>query len=405
VALAGMTTLAACGGAATPPAKTVASAATAAETAAHFTATAVGPAGDAFYRPPSPLPTGQPGDLLRYRQVPAAGPLAALGATVDEVLYLSTDALGKPDVVSGTVVLPAGVDLSKAPVLSYAAGTHGIGDQCAPSKAIASGSDYGLPDISAAVGHGWVVTATDYQGLGTPGIHTYVVGRSEGHAVIDAVRAAMRLPGAHPAPGARIAYWGYSQGGGAAAWAGELTASYAPELHVVGEAAGGVPADLVAVSKGLEGSAQVGLELMAAVGFDAAYPDLKLDSFLTPRGKSEIDSLRTGCIGAIAAFAGQRISDITTSDPIDTVAWRHRLAENDLGSTPPAFPIYLYHGTKDTTVAFAQDKALMRTYCAKHVAVVWSPFDGDHGAGSSQSPGALAFLTARFAGTPVTSTC
>jgi hypothetical protein len=307
--------------------------------------------------------------------------------------------------VSGVVVLPAGVDLAKAPVLSYAAGTHGLGDQCAPSKGIAAGTDYGLSDIAAGVSHGWVVAATDYEGLGTPGPATYITGRSEGHAVIDAARAAMRLPGAHPAPSASVAYWGYSQGGGAAAWAGELTASYAPDLHVVGEAAGGVPADLLAVSKGLEGSSQVGLEFMAAAGLDAAYPDLDLEQYLTPKGLSEINSLRAGCVGEIGVFAGQRVSDIATSDPIDTAAWKRRLAENTLGSAPPRFPVFLYHGTKDMTVAFPQAEALMRTYCTDHVDVVWRTFDGDHGDGGVLSPDAVAFLASRLAGAAVTSTC
>jgi hypothetical protein len=370
-----------------------------------YTGPSQGPAGDAFYTPATPLPAGRPGDVLRYRTVEAKGALAPLKATVYEILYLSTDTAGKPDVVSGTVVVPAGVDLAAAPVLSYAAGTHGIGDACAPSRGIAAGTDYGLPDIAAAAGRGWVVAATDYQGLGTPGLHTYAVGRAEGHAVIDAARAATRLPGDHPAPGAKVAYWGYSQGGGAAAWAGELTAAYAPDLHVVGIAAGGVPANLAEVSRVLDGSAQVGLQFMAAVGLDAAYPDLRLDSYLTPAGRAGVAALRTGCTDATKALAGRRVTDITTKDPLTTAVWQRRLAENSLGTAPPKVPIYLYHGTRDTTVAYAQGEALMRTYCAKKVTVVWKTFDGNHLGGLGAAGGAIDFLTGRFAGQPVTSTC
>jgi hypothetical protein len=36
--------------------------------------------------------------------------------------------------------------------------------------------------------------ATDYPGLGTPGVHAYLMGESEGRAVLDSVRAARNLP-------------------------------------------------------------------------------------------------------------------------------------------------------------------------------------------------------------------
>ena len=37
---------------------------------------------------------------------------------------------------------------------------------------------------------GYAVVRTDYDGLGTPGVHQYLVGTSEGRSVLDAVRAA-----------------------------------------------------------------------------------------------------------------------------------------------------------------------------------------------------------------------
>ena len=40
---------------------------------------------------------------------------------------------------------------------------------------------------------GYVVAATDYEGLGTPGVHPYLVGESEGRSVLDAARAARAL--------------------------------------------------------------------------------------------------------------------------------------------------------------------------------------------------------------------
>lgn len=55
----------------------------------------------------------------------------------------------------------------------------------------------------------------DYEGLGTPGDHTYVVQLSEGRAVLDSARAAMNLGDAGISDDAQVGIWGYSQGGGA----------------------------------------------------------------------------------------------------------------------------------------------------------------------------------------------
>ncbi len=78
----------------------------------------------------------------------------------------------------------------------------------------------------------YVVVATDYPGLGTPGPHPYLIGESEGRAVLDSVRAARAIEKAHA--GKRFVVWGHSQGGHAALFAGELARRYAPELSSSG---------------------------------------------------------------------------------------------------------------------------------------------------------------------------
>ncbi len=70
---------------------------------------------------------------------------------------------------------------------------------------------------------------------------------------------------------AKVATQGFSQGGGASMWAGQLQPTYAPELNLVGVSAGGVPADLVQVSLGLNGKPAFGFLLDALIGLDNAY--------------------------------------------------------------------------------------------------------------------------------------
>ena len=43
---------------------------------------------------------------------------------------------------------------------------------------------------------GSIVAATDYEGMGTPGPHPYLVGISEGRSGLDAALAARQIPGA-----------------------------------------------------------------------------------------------------------------------------------------------------------------------------------------------------------------
>lgn len=360
-----------------------------------------GPPGDAFYTPPSPLPPGVAGDVIWWRELPPQS-----GARAYLVLYRSTSATGGPIAVSGRVLVPTAAwpGTGARPVVSVASGTRGIGDSCAPSK---FQPDYERPlFIDAMLRRGWAVAITDYEGLGTPGPHTYVVGRSEGHTVIDAVRAATRLPATGLAAGGPVAFAGYSQGGGGAAWAGELAPGYAPELDVVGIAAGGTPADLDAVSRGLDGGLGFGFLLLAALGLDAAYPELDLPSHLNDKGRRLYETQQGACVDAVLGYAFQRIADYTTSNPLVEPRWQARLAENRLGSRPPAAPVYLFHGAFDEIIPLAQAETLRRQYCAAGVPVTWGLFLGEHvttmlfGAGD-----VLAFLADRFAGAPVRSTC
>ncbi|GAA3390578.1 lipase family protein [Cryptosporangium minutisporangium] len=360
-----------------------------------------GPSGDAFYTPPSPLPAGADGDVIWWRQLP--DDLINKGYLV---LYGSRSALGTPIAVSGRVLVPklAWRGPGTRPIVSVASGTRGIGDSCAPSK---FQPDYEKPlFIDAMLRRGWAVAITDYEGLGTPGTHPYIVGRSEGHGVIDVVRAATRLPATGLRAGGPVGFAGYSQGGGGAAWAGELAPTYAPELNVVGITAGGTPADLDVVATSLDGTLGFGFALLAALGLDAAYPELNLPAFLNEKGKQLYATQQGACVDAVFGYAFQRIADYTTTNPLATPQWRARLAENELGSAPPKAPVYLFHGTHDEIIPLSQAQTLRRQYCAAGVKVRWATFVGEHVTTLvASAPDVLKFLTDRFAGRPAPNNC
>ena len=76
--------------------------------------------------------------------------------------------------------------------------TTGVADICAPSRDYVgspanTGESYINDDLNAWLRAGYAVVRTDYEGLGTPGKHPYLIGTSEGHSVLDIVAAARQL--------------------------------------------------------------------------------------------------------------------------------------------------------------------------------------------------------------------
>ena len=372
------------------------------------------PSTEAFYQPPSSI-NGASGNIIRSRASVFAGdpigkaPVPGIKAT--QVLYNSTDAQGRAIAVSGTVLVPTApyFGFGGRPLISFAPGTRGLGQDCAPSYSLSEGTDYEGSSIIAALNKGYAVAVTDYEGMGTPGPHTYMVGKSMGHAVLDMARAAQRLPGSGLSSSTPLGLWGYSEGGGAAMWAAEQAATYAPELNLKGVAAGGVPGDLLAVASQLDGSAFLSLELMTAVGYDKAYPELNLNSYLNQKGKDLLKTANKTCLvsvdgfGQIAGTAYQHVSDFTTSDPLANATWKARLNENKLGSGKPTVPVFQYHAVSDNMVQFAQAKTLKNTYCSKGVNETWLELpNAEHALASVQGAGpALDFLSNRLSWLPL----
>ena len=148
---------------------------------------------DDFYQPPAQFSTHPqaPGTVLRTQPVD--------NTRATKMLYASTDQDGKPVAVSGYVIEP---DRPAVGTVVFAPGTRGQGDMCAPSKGpwlvgavspTAMSVNYELPIQYYAASLGLRVIVTDYIGLGTPGIHTYVNAAEEAHAVLDAARAGLRV--------------------------------------------------------------------------------------------------------------------------------------------------------------------------------------------------------------------
>jgi pimeloyl-ACP methyl ester carboxylesterase len=326
------------------------------------------------------------------------------------ILYWSTSATGAPVAVSGTVLAP--VDTGPVPadrrIIAFAHPTVGMGDQCAPSKTFAQGSTAALAFVPLLAQSGALIVATDYEGLGTAGDAAYLVGRSEGHGVLDSARAAQQL-GLGTSKASTVLIWGHSQGGGAAAWAAELAPVYSPDLHVIGAMLGAPVGELSTSMLTTTNAGDVtGFAMEALAGFKAAYPELPLDELLTTKGREVMAKVRVGCSAEVnTAVAGLTIADLITPALGTNEAWAKRLAENNPAGQTTSVPLFIYHGGADTTVPPEISAAMLAKYCKLGVTVQRRVYPGKgHGdVVQAAFTDLITFATARWAGTNPIDSC
>ncbi|HEY6636832.1 MAG TPA: lipase family protein [Solirubrobacterales bacterium] len=197
-----------------------------------------GPKGLKFYKPPKKLPK-QHGTLIWARKATGLVPLADARYT-KLVLYSSRTPQGAKTAVSGSVSVPKGKPPKHGwPVITWAHGTTGVADACAPSRnSVTSPAQAAIsyinPELNDWLRAGYAVVQTDYQGLGTPGKHPYLIGEAEGRSVLDIVSAARRLD---PKIGNRFLISGHSQGGQSALFAAGEASTWTPKLRLRGTVA------------------------------------------------------------------------------------------------------------------------------------------------------------------------
>lgn len=286
-----------------------------------------------------PVPS-RPGTLVRA--VPLDPRLRLPGAaSATRVLYSTVDGLGRPAVSTGSITLPPGSPPPGGwPVLAWAHGTVGMGDDCAPSAQRPSADD--ISYLGHWLRRGYAIVATDYVGMGTPGPLYYLDGVAAAHSVVDSVVAAERsdLPLAR-----RWAVLGHSQGAGAALNAARYaqTFSAGSGLDYRGGLATGVPANLESVIQTLGPQfppvvlprALNAYILYILAGLRSARPDLRVDDLLTTSGRRLVDLADVAC--------GKQLRPVTEGLDLRTVFAR------PLASIPDVYGVLRrYLGTPDS---------------------------------------------------------
>ena len=371
----------------------------------------------AFYQPPQPLPAAPAGTLIRSTRVTGVQGVPS-GATVWRILFHSTTIYGADVAESGYVVAPGSSPPAAGyPVIAWAHGTTGFAAPCAPSLFTNTGGGSGpylLPGLASYLRAGFVVAAADYQGLGVAdGVHPYLLGASEGRAVLDATRASRQLSGLRTAN--TVVIYGHSQGGHAALFAGEMAPTYAPDLHVVGVVAA-APATglstLISIIGTPAGQQFLSFSIPASYSWTQTYNDLPVTDVFTPTGEQFASTEVTkGCLASVAnAIRAHHLNPgqvFSASSETNPVVIAHAQA-NDPGQVRTTVPMLVLQGTKDTTVpppltdGFVTGKACpdgdtvqyLHVTGATHRTVV---FIG--------APSILRWMEGRLSGSPAPITC
>jgi acetyl esterase/lipase len=360
-----------------------------------------------FYRAPPSEALGTAGTLVRQEVIDGA----PLGATAYRVLYRSTGLDNQPILVSGVVIVPPGDPAPGGrPIVAWAHPTSGVVSRCAPSLAIFLFEQ--IQGLRSFVRDGYVVAATDYPGLGTPGPHPYLVGTSEARAVIDSVRVAATMPGA--GGGKKFVVWGHSQGGHAALFTGLIAKTYAPELDLLGVAAAAPATDLATLmNEDIDTVGGKNITAMTLWSWQRVF-DAKMDKVVDPRAIPAIDRLAEECIEGPFDLRKRQLTEqpleqyfLTTKHPSDVEPWHTLLAENSPGALPPEIPVFLAQGTDDVIIHPDVTKAYEDKLCkaGSNVRMLSMANIGHGRAAQASTQDMLEWTSDRFAGKPAPDDC
>ncbi len=352
-----------------------------------------GPKGDAFYTPPKPL-KGKHGGLIWARRQRGSD---ALKRNARVLLYRSKSVDGETVAVSGSLTLPRGPRPRDGwPVVTYAHGTAGVADACAPTRGYDERQlvSYAYPLLRRLLNAGYAVVRTDYEGLGTPGVHPFLVGRSEGRSVLDAVRAAREL---EPRLSRKYVIAGHSQGGHAALFAAALASRWVPDLRLRGTVAL-APASHLRTQFGLTRALSNpggGLGSFVALGLravDTVAPGLGVAQLLTDRARGLYPQTLSRCHDTLQnadSFGAVPLNEILRGDA-DIDGLLDVIGAQDPENLTIRSRLRVLQGSADGTVLPTFTNQLVDELRRRGTKLAYTTYDGVSHAGVIEAGGADA---------------
>lgn len=348
--------------------------------------------------------------------LPASGPLGEivrqepLGLDVSNgegfrVVYRTEGVSGQKILSSGMIFVPD-EPAENRPVLAWAHGTLGLGEKCAPSRAEKL-SD--LAWLGDALSQGWVVTATDYAGFGTPGVQGYLIGKTEAHDVLNSVRAARNLPAANA--GNEYVIWGHSQGGHSALFAASQARAYAPELDLKGTVAAAPAAELIAL---LDQQYDTAAAWVIGPIITATWPHfngaINVNEVLTTEGQETYRTIAEQCIAqsALGGLARTALRQkIFVENPVQQAAWRQMAAEQSAPLLKANQPLMVVESKTDKVVLPNTTSLYIQQACAagSNLQALWIDKGAHQDIPALTYPQVLPWIAERFQDKPNPSTC
>ena len=391
-------------------------------------------------------PEGKLGQVIAKEKITTS----VKGAQAWKIAYISSDVAGRKTIATGTIISPVGRGPKEGrPILAWAHGTTGSAQNCGPSQVIDptralnqyflpdgdSWTDFGIPNGQQFIDQGYVVVATDYQGLGGGGKHQYAVAQTNGRDVINSTRAAssMKEVGA----GKKAVIYGWSQGGGATIAAASLPdyqtlqGTAADNLQYLGFVAlapedvaamlPNAPTDEAGAKKLMNEFTLANVPnvflfahyVMGLWGTQAAFPGLQLTDVLTEDGAKAVDKLsRNKCIHVLAdsfnyAY-GDQYKSLLKPEPSNSLAWVKAFVDGSVKPVKPVAPVVIYWGTKDTAVPPVMHELYQKQMCALGANVGRNQLPGEQTHFTTpgvSAPMYLEWVKDRIAGKPLENGC
>jgi hypothetical protein len=378
------------------------------------------PSKDPFYTYKGPLTHIKPGTVLKQRKVTIVDastgkPVPTLSA--QQVLYRTTSELGKPTITVATVIRSVVPNPNQKKIVSYQTAYDALGSQCDPSYTLRGGNrSYSTAAeeekiIELYAHNGYTVVVPDYESVHLD----WGAGQESGYGTLDGIRAAEHLLKL-PAKSTPVGMVGYSGGSIATEFASELAPKYAPHLHIVGTAEGGIPAYFAHNLAYINGSQSwSGVIPAVLIGTSRAF---KIDSakYESAYGRKIARQVSHQCINNfLGAYPGLTIEKLVRRPYRDFFAVprfariNNRLIMSRTGT--PKEPLFMgvgnADGTGDDVMVAADVEALAHTYCQRGVPVQFNEYKGDDHTQAAVpfEAGALEFLTQVLAGGSATNGC
>ena len=359
---------------------------------------------DSFYDTSNLNTNGPVGEVMRSEPI---NENSVEGGSAQRIIYRTQKADGTPTFSSAMVFVPSAPSSGTRRVVAWAHGTLGMGEQCAPSRTEDPVAK--ISWVNSMLANGWVVVATDYAGLGTPGTEAYLIGQAEAHDVLNSVRAARNMP--NTGAGNTFALWGHSQGGHSALFSASLVSSYAPELNLVGTVASAPAAELIPLmSQQYQQPVSWVIGPEVAISWPANYPELSINDVLTQPALNNYQKVAQNCIeeaALIGIVRGKLGQQFFTTNLADVPSWNAVMQAQTAPTLKPSQPVMIAESLTDNVVLPNTTALYIQKACqaGSNLNSLWLTNVNHIQLQSVISPSVINWINDRFSGKANSSTC